>query len=184
MFLDLTDLALRTGERHERSYPVELAPILLGGVSYEVLLPQGVTVAVDRVAGGFLITVSTDAKVYGPCARCLSEVVLEVRAEQQEFAPTAQNRWEESDLSAFIDDMVVDVAGIAREAVILSLPAQVVCSPECLGLCPQCGKDLNQGPCECAPPGGDERWGALKDLRLDDDSGSAGDSGAADGSET
>jgi uncharacterized protein len=184
MFLDLTDLALRTGEHHERSCPVELAPLLLGGVSYEVLLPQGVTVAVDRAAGGFLITLATDAKIYGPCARCLDEVVLEVRAEQQEFAPTAQDRWDESDLSVFIDGMVVDVAGIAREAVILSLPAQVVCSPECLGLCSQCGKDLNQGPCECAPSGGDERWGALKDLQLDDDSGSTSDFEAADGSET
>jgi uncharacterized protein len=168
VFLDLGDLVLRTGERHERSYSLELAPVVLGGVPYRVLLPRGVTVAVDRVAGGFLVTVATDAKIYGPCARCLDEVALEFRAEQQEFAPSAKDGWEESDLSAFIDGMVVDVAGIAREAVVLSLPSQLVCSPSCQGLCPQCGKDLNQGRCECAPAEPDGRWGRLKDLRLTD----------------
>jgi uncharacterized protein len=171
MFLDLNDLALRTGERHELTYSLELAPLVLGGVSYQVLMPEGVTVAVDRVAGGFLITVATNAKVYGPCARCLSEVALETRAEQQEFAPTAKDGWEESDLSAFITGMIVDVASIAREAVVLSLPGQVLCSSSCLGLCPQCGHDLNRGQCECKPPGSDERWGILKDLRLTDDPG-------------
>ncbi len=98
-----------------------MAPIVLGGVRYEVLVPRGVAVAVDRVAGGFLVDVSLDAKVYGPCARCLSEVALDAEAEQQEFAPTAKDGWEESDLSAFVEDMVVDVAGIAREAVVLRL---------------------------------------------------------------
>lgn len=168
MHLDLSDLTLRTGERHERAYSLELAPVVLGGVSYQVLLPQGVTVAVDRVAGGFLITIYADAKLYGPCARCLDEAVLEVRAEQQEFAPTAKDGWEESDLSAFIKGMVVDVAGIAREAVVLSLPSQIVCSPSCRGLCPQCGQDLNQGPCGCPPSEPDDRWGKLEDLRPTD----------------
>ncbi len=170
MFLDLAHLALRTGERYERSYAIDLAPIVLGGVRYEVLLPEGVTVKVERVAGGFLVKVGARARVYGPCARCLKETVLDLHAEQQEFAPTAKDGWEESELSAFIEGLVVDVAGIAREAVVLSLPSQIVCSADCLGLCPQCGKDLNEGPCGCLPPGSDERWGILKDLRLTDES--------------
>ena len=87
MFLDLNDLSLRTGERHERTYSLDVDPVLLGGVAYQVLLPEGVTVAVDRVAGGFLVSVSAKARVYGPCARCLAETMVEVAAEQQEFAP-------------------------------------------------------------------------------------------------
>ena len=107
-----------------------------------------------------------DAKLYGPCARCLGEAVLEVRAEQQEFAPTAKDGWEETDTSEFIKDLVVDVDGLAREALILALPAQVVCSPECKGLCALCGKDLNKGACGCSEEKIDERWGRLKDLDL------------------
>jgi uncharacterized protein len=169
VLLDLRDLSLRGGERHERTYSLGVAPVVLGGVDYEVLVSQGVTLTVTRVTGGFLIDVSLDARVYGPCARCLREVALQVRAKQQEFAPTAKDGWEESDLSAFVEDMVVDVAGIAREALVLALPAQVLCSQSCKGLCAQCGGDLNQDTCDCASIGADERWSKLKDLTLEDD---------------
>ncbi len=172
MYLDLRDCSLRTGERYERVYFLDVAPIVLGGVRYEVLVPQGASVVVDRVAGGFLVSVSMDAKVYGPCARCLNEAVLDVRAEQQEFAPTAKDGWEESDLSAFIKDLVVDVSSIARETVVLALPAQVVCSSSCRGLCPQCGQDLNRGDCGCSAEGYNERWSKLEELKLGDDPGS------------
>jgi uncharacterized protein len=155
--LDLKDLGLHGGDRHERTYSLEVDPVVLGGARYEVLLPAGVSVEVVRVAGGFLVTVSTDARVYGPCVRCLSEVTVEVRAEQQEFAPTARDGWEESELSAFIEDMVVDISGIVREAVVLALPGQMVCTSECKGLCSGCGQDLNAGACECTGRGGDER---------------------------
>ena len=165
VFLDLRGLALRGGDRYEGEYPLELAPIVLGGAHHDVLIPHRVAVAVDRVAGGFLVAVSLTAKVYGPCARCLSEVALETQAQQQEFVPTAKGGWEECDLSAFVEDMVVDVAAIAREALVLSLPGQVLCSPSCRGLCPQCGQDLNRGSCECASEHCDDRWGKLRDMR-------------------
>jgi uncharacterized protein len=168
--LSLNDLSLRTGDRLEQTYSLDVGPVKLGGVSYRVLLPQGMTVVVDRVAGGFLVTLYADANVYGPCTRCLNEVTLKVRAEQQEFAPSAKDGWEESDLSAFINDMVVDVAGIAREALVLALPAKVVCSDSCKGLCPQCGQDLNLGECSCTPVETDSRWDRLKELELKDDS--------------
>lgn len=144
---------------------------MLGGITYQVLLPEGVTVVVDRVAGGFLVGVSAKARIYGPCARCLTETVVETHAEQQEFAPTARDGWEGSDLSAFIDDLVVDVSGVTREAVVLSLPEQLVCSPGCKGLCPRCGRDLNQGECSCEPAEGDERWQKLSELSFDEEAG-------------
>ena len=166
LYVDLKDLGLRGGDHYERVHPLDLEPIVLGGSTYDVLLPEGVTVAVDRVAGGFLVTISADAKVYGACARCLAEAMLELHAEQQEFAPSARDGWEESDLSAFIEDLVVDVSSLTREAVVLALPSQIVCSESCEGLCPRCGKDLNQGACGCPPGGTDERWSKLKDLTL------------------
>lgn len=134
------------------------------------MTPDGVLVTVDRVTGGYLVKVDLDAKMYGPCARCLRESVIEVHAEQQEFAPTAKDGWEESDASEFINDLVVDVGGLAREALILSLPAQVVCGEACKGLCAVCGTDLNKGPCECTEERVDQRWSRLKDLHLDEGS--------------
>ena len=167
MLLDLNALSLRPAGRYERTYTIEVAPVMLGGTRYDVLIPDGVDVAVDRVAGGFLVNISADARLYGACGRCLNEVVLEFHAEQQEFAPTAKSGWEETDLSPFIKDLVVDLSALAREAVLLALPAQIVCSPACKGLCPQCGNNLNEGPCDCPAERVDDRWGKLRELRFE-----------------
>ena len=166
MLLNLAELSLRGGERYERACPMEFDPIVVGGAAFSALVPGGVDLTVDRVAGGYLVNVSMNAKIHGVCARCLAEAVVDVHAEQQEFAPTAKDGWEETDISEFVKDLVADVDGLAREALILALPTQVVCVPECKGLCPLCGKDLNQGQCGCSKITTDERWSRLKELRL------------------
>jgi uncharacterized protein len=181
MQLSLGDLCLRGGDRYECIFPIEVDPIVLGATDYRVLLPDGVCVVVDRLAGGYLVTVDVDARLYGPCARCLGEGVLSVRAEQQEFAPTAKDGWGETDISDFIKDLVVDVDGLAREALVLGLPAQVVCADTCKGLCMRCGRDLNKGSCGCEADPIDERWNRLKDLRLEDPGRASGGGGPGQG---
>ena len=166
MLLNLAELPLRSGERYERVFPLDLEPIVLGGTDHPALVPGGVAVAVDRVTGGYLVGVALDAKVYGICARCLGEAVVQIHAEQQEFGPTAKGGWKESELSEFIENLVVNIDGLAREALILALPPQIVCADECKGLCALCGKDLNKGPCGCSEDTIDQRWSRLKDLRL------------------
>jgi uncharacterized protein len=151
MRLNLDDLGLRGGEQHVCTYTVEVAPVSLGGERYEVLVPEGVSLAIERIAGGYLVGLSMDAWAYGPCSRCLKEATLQVHAEQEEFAPTAVGGWAESESSAFIEDLVVDVSGLAREALVLAIPDKILCSVECRGLCPQCGADLNCGRCGCGP---------------------------------
>lgn len=54
---------------------------------------------------------------------------------------------------------------VLREQVLLALPLKITCRAECKGLCPQCGKNLNQEPCSCTVPADDPRWAALKDIR-------------------
>ena len=86
--LDLRELPLRGGERVERRVPVQIDPITLGGLPYDTLVQGDVAVvSVARVSGGFLVTVEMAASVYGPCSRCLRDVVLAVKAEQEEFVP-------------------------------------------------------------------------------------------------
>jgi uncharacterized protein len=183
MLLNLTDLALRGGERYRRTHPLEVEPVLWGGVDYRVLVPGGVRVTIDRVTGGYLVSVALDAKMYGPCARCLAEAVVEVHAQQQEFAPTAKDGWEETDTSEFIKDLVVDVDGLAREALVLALPAQLVCSEACKGLCAYCGTDLNKRHCGCGAEEIDERWSRLKDLDLGERGTATGQNDGTEGNE-
>jgi uncharacterized protein len=52
----------------------------------------------------------------------------------------------------FIDDHhLVDLTEAVRQQVLLDIPMVTLCNEDCAGLCPQCGKDLNPGPCECEP---------------------------------
>ena len=60
----------------------------------------------------------------------------------------------------------VDLTDDIREEVLLRLPNYPLCLPACRGLCPQCGKNLNRGPCRCAAPPVDGRWAGLQDLKL------------------
>jgi uncharacterized protein len=68
--------------------------------------------------------------------------------------------------SPYVTDEELDVAAWARDALALALPAQILCRPDCAGLCPKCGRNLNDEPHEHEPEP-DPRWAKLRELKLD-----------------
>ncbi len=66
---------------------------------------------------------------------------------------------------AAYENQEIDLAALLRDEVFLELPMNPLCSETCAGLCSTCGKDLNQGPCDCKPQA-DDRWQALKHIKL------------------
>ncbi len=92
------------------------------------------------------------------CVRCLApadldlSVVLECFAERSGGRRAAeQAELERDDYMLFHDGRQLDLREQAREALLLEVPIAPRCRPECKGLCPRCGADLNEGPCGCAP---------------------------------
>ena len=70
--------------------------------------------------------------------------------------------------SPYVDqDGELDVAAWARDALALSLPAQITCTPECAGLCPQCGANLNEDPDHAHEAEPDPRWAKLSEIRFE-----------------
>ena len=70
--------------------------------------------------------------------------------------------------SPYLEGDELDVESWARDALALSLPVRIVCRDDCLGLCPVCGENLNMaGPAHVHESAPDERWAALRELRLD-----------------
>lgn len=61
---------------------------------------------------------------------------------------------------------LVDIGDDLREAVLLGMPHFPLCSQDCSGLCPKCGRNMNEETCECEVSSSDERWGALDDLDI------------------
>lgn len=63
-----------------------------------------------------------------------------------------------------VEDDTIDLMGLIQEQILLQVPMKPLCRPDCKGLCGQCGANLNEGSCSCAPPT-DPRWAALADLK-------------------
>lgn len=114
-------------------------------------------------AGRFYLHGWMSAPVEMECRRCLTSVRAEVEEEfQTVFAPEGDE--EAVDPDVFIYDPAareLDLRPALRELWLLSVPRYVLCDEACKGLCPTCGKNLNEGQCDC-PAVRDSRWDALR----------------------
>jgi uncharacterized protein len=68
-------------------------------------------------------------------------------------------------LRAYLVDDRIDLSAWARDALILALPDKILCRPDCAGLCPVCGRDLNTEPHVHEEVDADPRWAALEALK-------------------
>lgn len=120
----------------------------------------------SRNSRGILVQADLDASVAVECSRCLAVSMVPIRLEIEElFAYPASD---ESDY-AVEETGVLDLAPLLREETILATPMGVVCRPDCAGLCPVCGQNLNEGPCECERDDVDPRLAILRSLKEDKD---------------
>ncbi len=112
------------------------------------------------------------AIVVGECSRCLSSTRIPVAREMDlEYRPLSlmpddeETELDDDDLDVdYYAEDGLDLRTILAEQVVLGLPMKILCTEDCLGLCPQCGVDRNQEPCDCEPPA-DPRLADLADLR-------------------
>jgi len=126
-----------------------------------------------RTRDGMLVTARLSGVQRDRCSRCLSDVDVAVSVELDEefFASVDVHSGARlpppDDLEAFRIDpqQTLDLEEVVRQSWMTALPMQPLCRPECAGLCPRCGKDLNEGACACQPEG-DERWSALRGLQV------------------
>jgi len=101
------------------------------------------------------------------CARCNKPVVypMEVTIRQRFIKEGSEADVSEEDFDyLYISNDRVDLDDTILYEVQLGVPMRVFCREDCKGLCPICGKDLNEGPCNCQEDDSDPRWDALKDL--------------------
>lgn len=103
--------------------------------------------------------------VAGECRRCLTPVQAPVAIEVGALFTREADAGDDPDAYRLQShDTEVDLRPVVREELALAAPQFLVCRDDCRGLCPSCGKDLNAGPCGCAPAA-DQRWRALADLK-------------------
>lgn len=170
--LDLAALRLSSGEgRRIEGLEVGFDPLDFGGERYTVPgAPVPVVVDVSRMTSdGHALRLRFDAALEGPCMRCLIEAGPAISVDAREVHQPGGG---EELTSPYVDEGGrLDLRAWARDALVLALPAQILCKPDCAGLCPECGADLNvagrAGEVHAHERPPDPRWAALRELKLD-----------------
>jgi uncharacterized protein len=166
--VDLSRLNLQPGAGKRIELPIELAPFELGGQTYlaDPAAPQ-MRLEASRHSSGFAFKLNFEIHIEGPCMRCLEHATHDLAVEAREV--DARDTEDAELRSPYIDLDELDIGRWAHDAVMLALPTQILCRPDCLGLCHGCGEPLNDADPkdhEHEKPI-DERWSALKDLKLE-----------------
>ena len=150
-----------------RNYDID-ETIDIEGCAYDV---YG-AVALMRTDDGILVTGKLTTEAALTCSRCLNsfECPLTLQLEE-EYLPTidvnsgtALPAPEEPGTFTIDEHNVLDLSEAVRQYTLLAQPMKPLCKPDCAGLCPTCGANLNQAKCDCPPQPADPRWAALRDL--------------------
>jgi uncharacterized protein len=162
------------GEHFEETYsPAELQG---DGDEFQIASPVSLAFDILKDQKRFRLVGHVRGSVELPCSRCAEPFVHPVEASfDLRYQPRELNTGEgdreveEDDLStAFYEHDTIDLALVVREQVYLSLPMKPLCEESCLGLCSQCGANLNRADCRCQREWTDPRLAELRTLQMTD----------------
>jgi len=178
MFLDIRELELHPVEFREEFPPgaIDLGteirqrgPLQASGRAELVEEHHGKNLVIQdiRLRGSLAASLELN------CARCLEPVQRNVQRDfELLYRPLGTDAGKdelsvtdaEAEIGYYEGDGIL-LEDVLREQVLLALPLKVVCREDCKGLCPHCGKNLNQEQCSCETQAADPRWEALKEIR-------------------
>jgi uncharacterized protein len=165
--LDLGRIGLTSGEGRHLDLTVGLGELQFGGQGYSAD-PDSVPVRLDlsRMPGGYSFRLRYELRLGGPCMRCLEDAGHPVAIDSREVDQPGVGDDELS--SPYVDGDELDLRAWVRDALVLELPTQIVCSEDCRGICAICGENLNAaGPEHHHEKPPDVRWAKLSELRLE-----------------
>ena len=163
MLLGLSKIIDSPGASVTFSTTVDLSDLCYG-VSYPVSEPVAAEGTVRNTAGVLVMTGAISTCIHGTCDRCARDFSREVRFPIDVVLVTELADEENEDEWVFpLEGDSADLDDIVRTVFVLNLDSKLLCREDCKGLCPQCGKNLNEGPCNCQKEL-DPRFAALKQL--------------------
>ncbi len=141
------------------------------GAEFRQTAPLRINATAELLGAEIHIWGRLETRLEAPCDRCLGQVEIPVSSDFDLFYRPLRSIAREEDIEIPDDEMEVgfftgdgiELADVATEQVILSMPMKVICSPECRGLCPECGANLNLTQCGCAPRRKDSPFASLQE---------------------
>ena len=164
MLLDLKPIMATPGDTIPFLESFDLSDLCYG-VSYpvsEAVIAEG---TVRNTAGVLVMKGTVRTRIHGVCDRCAGEFQRDVSFPIDAVLVTELSSEEDEDENIFplVGDSA-DLEEIVRTVFVLNLDSKLLCREDCKGLCPQCGKNRNEGPCGCQSDSGDPRMDVLRRL--------------------
>lgn len=162
--LGVADLLRNPGQRRDEALDARLDDLHVLGSEVPPQAEVHLDLHLQAVNEAVVVKGAATVPWIGECRRCLGPVHGTLSTP---FLEIYEVHPAEGETQPLLGDCI-DLEPVAREAVLLSLPLAPLCRDDCAGLCPRCGGDRNESPCECTTERTDPRWSALDDLRLDE----------------
>ena len=147
MFIELEPVFNNIGEQKSFNFNIDLSGEEVDGV-FPFKTPVVVAGVVKNSSG--IVTLETDVNLRydGLCDRCAEEIVKDFCFKFDHTLVLSLNNEENDDLM-LVEDLHFELDPLVIEDIFLSLPTKILCSEDCAGLCLKCGKNLNNGVCDC-----------------------------------
>jgi uncharacterized protein len=133
----------------------------------EFVFPDGLTIngKITNNTKSLHLTADVSGKVKVHCARCMEEIEEPVSFKISEFLVSEEQATDSDDDDAVVfSDDKIDIDELIINNFLLNSSGKYLCSEDCKGLCPSCGKNLNHGECNCSDDSIDPRWAALAEI--------------------
>ena len=173
MFLSIKEMELRKIRFDETFAPGELDftedEIRQAGP----LHAQGTAELLANTDGEVRVRGNLDVQMEAECDRCLGRARFPLNTSFDLFYRPMSFIAREEEVGidegeaelGFYEGAGMELEDILHEQILLTMPMQRVCREDCQGICPACGKNRNETPCDCKPASSDSRWDALQGLK-------------------
>ena len=161
MIINLDPVFSTEGFFQEYRYNLDLSAEQING-SYPIVTPAAVICTLSNNVGIVKLNAEVSLELDVECDRCAKQIKYPFTAGAEHILVRALND-EDNDSFILTESSQLDLDEVLREDILLQLPVKFLCSDDCKGLCARCGKDLNEGPCDCKKEV-DPRLEALKQL--------------------
>ena len=167
MFVNLTDMLTNEDRVVSMQAETEITEVSVGGEKYPVLASSPVSFVFTNIGKGRArIEGKADFVFSAGCDRCLKPVEesREICFTREVWAPDMAAEPSVYEEQPFMEGFQLNVEDLLISEIVTSWPMKILCKPDCKGICPKCGRDLNTGMCECDTFVPDPRMAAIKDI--------------------
>ena len=169
MIVDLSGVLKETGNKIVLSGKLDLDDVRYLGEDFKFLESPVIEGSIFNNGKSLVLTARVDLCLGVKCARCMCDITERLSFDLEEALVREEENSDPDGDAVVFSGNEIDITEIVQTGFFMNVPGKFLCSEDCKGLCPDCGKNLNDGECDCDEGVIDPRWEALKKIMDSDE---------------